>query len=470
MIKSLRKTELIYILADLFFMLLSFFVPYTLRYNSFDSIFVKIRLPNFTQHCFVFVLWAVFIVISFKNKRLYSTDRALGILKELWQVVTRIFYTSIIVGSVVFFTKYKFFSRLVFFASFTLLCTFLGGWRTIKRLILRKLIKEGFHNINTLIVGAGKVGKIVLEEIKKRPYWGIKIVGFLDEQKEGFIDGIPMLGKLSDFITIVKKYFVDEVIVAIPGDKKAVSQLVKQVQKMQLGVRVVPGDLEEPLPILDVSHLGIIPLLTYKERKPHPSGTPFKRLFDLVASLVLIILLFLPFIVIAILIKIDSSGPVFYIRKRVGLKGKMFNFYKFRSMVRDADKLKAQLLAKNEMKDKVMFKVQNDPRITTVGKFLRRYSLDELPQLFNVLKGDMSLVGPRPPLRNETEQYRDSQMDRLSIKPGITGLSQVRGRSDLSFSRWVKWDVWYINHWSFGLDLRILLWTVPAVLKGKGAY
>ena len=470
MIKSLRKIQPIYLFVDLLLMLISFFAPYILRYNDLGNVFTNIRLPNFTEHCFVFVLWAVFIVISFKNKHLYSTDRSLGIPKELRQVVTRIFYTSIIVGSVIFFAKYKFFSRLIFFVTFALLCTLLGGWRIIKRLILRKLIREGFHNINVLIIGTGKLAKLVLEEIKKQPYLGFKILGFLDERKEDFADGIPVLGKVSDFVAIAKKQFVDEVIITIPSGKKTTSQLIKQAQKMRLGVRVVPEHLEEALPILDVSRVGIIPLLTYKESNPHPSEAAFKRLFDLATSLILIILLFVPFIIIAILIKIDSSGPVFFTQKRVGLKGRMFNFYKFRSMVKNADKLKGWLLEKNEVKDKVMFKIKKDPRITGVGRFLRKYSLDELPQLFNVLKGDMSLVGPRPPLPDEVKKYDDSHVSRLSIKPGISGLSQVRGRSDSSFSRWVRWDLWYINNWSFGLDIRILLWTIPAVLKGKGAY
>ncbi|KPJ65843.1 MAG: hypothetical protein AMJ43_09855 [Coxiella sp. DG_40] len=470
MLRLSRRTQATYLLVDLLLMSVSFFVPYILRYNVLDNIFTNIHLPNFTEYCFIFTLWSMFIVIAFKRKRLYSTDRSLSIPRELLQVVMHIFYASIIVGSVIFFAKYKFFSRLVFFVSFVLLCMFLGGWRIIKRLVLRKLIREGFHNINILIVGAGAVGKMILEEIREQPHLGFRIVGFLDEHKEDFVDGIPVLGKLADFAVIVRKHFIDEVIVAIPSKEKAVSKLVTQAQKMRLAVRMVPESLEHSLPILDVAYLGIIPLLTYKQRNPHPSEAAFKRLFDLAASVILIVLLMPLFIIIAILIKIDSSGPVFFIQKRMGLKGRMFNFHKFRSMITEADKLQEQLLEKNEVKDGVIFKIRDDPRITKVGRFLRKYSLDELPQLFDVLKGNMSLVGPRPALPNEVKVYDGPHMDRLSIKPGITGLSQIRGRSNLSFSRWVKWDLWYINNWSFWLDMRILLWTVPAVLKGKGAF
>jgi len=143
--------------------------------------------------------------------------------------------------------------------------------------------------------------------------------------------------------------------------------------------------------------------------------------------------------------------------------------YKFRTMVNNADDLRRELDEMNEM-DGPVFKIKDDPRITQVGKFIRRYSLDELPQLFNVFKGDMSLVGPRPPLAGEVEQYSHIHMQRLAIRPGMTGLSQVKGRSDLTFKNWVKWDLWYISNWSFGFDLQILWWTLPAVLAGKGAY
>jgi len=139
-------------------------------------------------------------------------------------------------------------------------------------------------------------------------------------------------------------------------------------------------------------------------------------------------------------------------------------------MIKDAEAMKQHLQEKNEVTDGVIFKIRNDPRATKIGRFLRKHSLDELPQLFNVLKGDMSLVGPRPPLPGEVSEYEDTHMGRLSIRPGMTGLSQIRGRSDLSFSRWIKWDLWYVNHWSLWLVLKIIWWTIPAVLKGKGAY
>ena len=470
MIKSFRKTQPVYIFIDLFFVLISFSVPYIVRYNSIKTVFTEFKKPHWSEYLFIFIFWSVLILISFRQKRLYSTDRGMTFFKEFYNVIICLLFVSLIVGSVVFFNQYKFFSRFIFFASFLLLCFFLGGWRIIKRLILKKLIKGGFRNINVLVVGINKISEMVMEEINKQSQWGFKVVGFLDEQKKETITGIPVLGDLFDFVAIARKHFIQEVIITIPFSQKPVCELIEQARKMRLGIRMVPEHLEESLPILGVSYLGIIPLLTYQKHREHPTEVVSKKLFDLTVSAFLIVLMFIPCLIIAILIKLDSKGPLFYVQKRAGLKGRLFNFYKFRSMFKDADKLRHELLEKNESKDGVMFKIKDDPRITKVGKFLRKYSLDELPQLINILKGDMSLVGPRPPLPDEVKKYSHNDIERLSIRPGITGLSQIKGRSDLSFARWVRWDVWYINNWSFGLDVKILFWTIPTVLKGKGAY
>lgn len=195
-----------------------------------------------------------------------------------------------------------------------------------------------------------------------------------------------------------------------------------------------------------------------------------KRILDQVIGLACLVAFFPLFVIISVLIKLDSRGPVLYVQKRVGVKGKIFDCYKFRSMINAADALKKQLLPMNEVKDGGIFKIKNDPRITRIGKFIRKHSLDELPQLFNVVKGDMSLVGPRPPTQEEVVKYTHHQMQRLSIRPGMTGLSQIKGRNSFVFRRWVKWDLWYINNWSLGLDLQILWWTIAAVIKGRGGY
>ncbi|MDP6381225.1 MAG: hypothetical protein QF662_07770, partial [Phycisphaerae bacterium] len=303
MLRPSPRTQAVYLAVDLVLMPIAFLVPYILRYNSMSELFGGGQFPNLTEHCFVFALWGILVVIAFKRKRLYSIKRDVSIPRELLQVLVCIFVTSIAVGAVVFFAKYKFFSRPVFFGSCALLCVLLGGWRTLNRLVLKRLIKGGSLNINVLIVGAGEVGKMTYQELRKRPHWGFRTSGFLDESREGIVDGVPVLGTLADFTEIAGKHFVDEVIVTLGLESKAVSRLVTQAQAMRLGVRIVPEHLEKPLPILDVTYLGMIPLLTYKDRTPHPSKSLAKKLFDFAAALVLLVLLFPAFIILAILIK-----------------------------------------------------------------------------------------------------------------------------------------------------------------------
>ncbi|MFH1504244.1 MAG: sugar transferase [Candidatus Omnitrophota bacterium] len=471
MIQYSRKALPVYAAVDLVFLSLSFFFSYFLRYNSKLTVFTgRINLPNLQEYSFVFALWAVFVIIFLNRKGMHATDRNLSIPKEIFRAIISILYASIVMTGVIFFAKYNFFSRQIFFRSFLFLCLFLPGWRAAKRLLLRRLISQGYRNTNVLIIGAGKVGKVVWEEIRRHPYFGFKVVGFLDDKGEHSEEKFQILDKLSNFIEVAKKYFVDEVIITIPSERKVIANLIEQAKGLRLGIRIVPEDFEQAQPVLDVSYLGMLQLLTYKERRFHPAEIVLKRLFDWTAALIFLIVFSPLFIITAALIKLNSRGPIFYVQKRTGYKNKPFNFYKFRSMVKNADDLKQQLLDKNESKGNIIFKMRNDPRITSIGRFLRKYSVDEFPQIFNVLKGDMSLVGPRPFPVDESKKLIHDHLERFMIRPGITGMAQIKGRSDLSFYHWGKWDLWYVNNWSFGLDLKILLWTIPAILKGRGAY
>lgn len=470
MLKSFRKIYPIYVLVDILLMGIAFYLPFYIKYHTAGGLLREAQTINFREYNATYLIWAIFIFLFFKRRNLFSTDRGLTIFKETFRVCINVIYSALLISTTIFFAQYKFFSREVFLENTVLLCLLLSVWRITKRIILRKLIAQGFHTINVLIIGAERLGRIVLNEIRRTPWLGLRVVGFLDESKKGEVDQCPILGAPGDFEEVARKHFVDEVIITRVHHEQFLTELINAAKDLSVGVREVPPNFEEALSIMQVVYLGPIPLITYKRNQLHPSEMFFKKLFDFIASLILLVLTAPLFGLLALLVKLDSPGPALYVTKRVGLRGRVFNFYKFRSMVSGADKLKSSLNAHNEVKDGVIFKMKKDPRITGVGRFLRRYSLDELPQLLNVLMGDMSLVGPRPPLPEETEQYHYRHLERLSIKPGITGLSQVKGRSDLSFYRWVKWDLWYVAHWSFGLDLKILWWTIPAVLKGKGAY
>ncbi|MBD3264941.1 MAG: exopolysaccharide biosynthesis polyprenyl glycosylphosphotransferase [Candidatus Omnitrophica bacterium] len=464
MIKTFRRIYPLYLFIDFLLIALSFYIPYLLRYGYFEGGV----LPNFLEYNFIFILWAVFIFITFSLKHLYSTDRTLTIVEETARVVLSIFYTAIIIAAVIFFSKYKFFSRLVFLGSFFMLCLTLSVFRAVKRLILRRLIIKGFRNINVLVVGAEERSEIILKEIKKNPLWGLKVAGFLDDRNILEFKGYPVLGGVDDLAKVAKQFFIEEVIVSSPDID--IHNLIEESRDLRMGLKVAPPDFERTLYPLSINQLGMIPLISYKQRKNHPAEIALKRITDILVSLASIVILSPFLFIISLLVKINSPGPVLYTQRRCGLKGKVFNLYKFRSMVDKADSLKSELFHKNEVRDGIIFKMRDDPRITKVGKFLRKFSLDELPQIFNILKGDMSLVGPRPPTPEEVEKYTHTHMERLSVRPGLTGLSQVKGRSELTFRNWVRWDLWYINNWSFGLDLKIIWWTLPAVFKGKGAY
>lgn len=466
-LKSPRRIRLIYMLADILLVALSFYGAYIIRYNSLFELGKHLNLPNLEYYNFIFILWTIFILVFFSRNNLYYTNRIIGIPSEIFKVSISVLYSGILIGAVIFFAQYKFFSRQVFLVTLFLLCFLLSGWRAIKRVILRSMILKGFNNLNIMIIGGGQVGLDVYEQIKLNPWLGLKVVGFLDDLHQDKEDN---LGCLDDFQKAAKQYFIDQVIITIPSEKGKVAKIISQAKNMNLGLSIVPEAFEENFPFMSIDYLGNIPLINYKERIRHPAEFALKRCFDLLIAIFMLILLIPVFIIIAILIKMDSRGPVFYIQKRVGSKGKIFNLYKFRSMVKNADCLKEGLRQLNEVQGGVIFKIRKDPRITRFGRFLRKYSLDELPQLINVVKADMSLVGPRPPTPDEVEKYHYDYMQRLAIKPGITGLSQIKGRSELTFRRWMRWDLWYINNWSFGLDLKIIFLTLPRVLKGKGAY
>lgn len=470
MFKRKSNSQYLYILIDLIVMALCFMIPYLVKTHNTRALSNFEIMPDLKGYCLLYAIWTLLLVVTLKVKELYTTDRTTSISDEMLAVFSSVFFTSILAGSSIFVLKLTFFSRQVFLANSVMLIVLLAGWRTCKRILLRRLITKGFNNINVLIVNAGQISQIVAEEIRKHSYLGLKIIGFLDDTKSKSIEGIPVLGNLSDFFEIAQKHFIDEVVIGLPSNHKMKSKIIKEASKLRLGIRIIPEQIIEPQRILGVSHVGVIPLLTLKESTRHPAEAFSKRLFDIFVSGMALVSLSLLLVIVGMLIKLESKGPIFFKQKRYGIKGRVFHMYKFRSMIQGADKHRQGLMSQNEVEGGVIFKMKKDPRITRVGRFIRRYSIDEIPQLLNVFRGDMSIVGPRPLPLDQVQNDDFRQMKRLEIKPGITGLPQIKGRSDLPFSRWIKWDLFYIKRWSLMLDMKIILWTIPAVLKGKGAY
>jgi exopolysaccharide biosynthesis polyprenyl glycosylphosphotransferase len=465
--------RILYIAIDIACIALAIWLACYLRPQtiSWTPSFANVFFFEGNPYRYIFVSW-IFVTLLFiiSKPTLYQTRREMLEGFEVALLIRCILFSSLVIIVALYCWRLQEFPRSILSIATGFIILFLALWRIIKRWLVEYMVARGYNNFNVLIVGAGKVGRSLSTEIRKRPALGMRIVGFLDDFKEGRIDegGAGVLGKLGDFVRVCRHEFVEKVFITIHHDEQVFMDILEQAKELGVAVRVVPQGYELMSGELVKYNIGIVPVLEYREAAPLRIQIR-KRIFDLTVTLLSLPVLLPVFIVIGILIKLDSKGPVFYVSSRYGRSGKIFKFIKFRSMHVDAEKMLDGLMDKNEV-DGPIFKIKDDPRITRMGRWLRKYSLDELPQLINVLKGDMSLVGPRPLPIDQIRKEDLRQLRRLEVRPGITGLWQIRGRSDISFKRLLRWDIWYIGNWSFWLDINILFQTIPVVFKGKGAY
>jgi exopolysaccharide biosynthesis polyprenyl glycosylphosphotransferase len=347
----------------------------------------------------------------------------------------------------------------------------LGGMRILSLGLMRLFRRAGHNTRNVLIAGSGPRAAYVEDVIANHPEWGLCVIGFVDESlpKRGSAVQPSRVFPLSAIAEILADQVIDEVIVAVPRSK--LEEMVRVVDAAtSAGVPItllsdVFGDL---LPAPRVKRFGSLPALSFAPVHHSAGWLAMKRTLDVAGSVLLLVLASPVIALAALAIKLGSPGPVFFQQVRCSLNGRLFRMPKLRTMVADAEARRDALTEHNEM-DGPVFKMRRDPRITAVGRFLRRFSLDELPQLWSVLRGDMSLVGPRPALPSEVAAYRTAERRRLSMRPGITCLWQVSGRNKIGFEDWVRLDLEYIDTWSLASDFTILLRTLPAVLRGDGA-
>ncbi|MFA5088268.1 MAG: sugar transferase [Candidatus Omnitrophota bacterium] len=464
--------RLLYVAIDVAAIYASFYLAFWIRKGALIFPFSSQPLIFNESNPFRFVLifW-IFVAVFVNNSHgLYVTRREIPESIEVWETLKSVFLSSLIAIVSIYLVKIEKFPRSVLMLAGCFMFIFFSFWRVCKRFLVEYLVSQGYNNFNVVIIGAGKIGTALAEEIKKKPGMGIKVVGFLDDFKvnKPGDNGPKILGKIDDFVRVARREFINKMFITIHHDSKVFLNLLEQAKSLNIAVRVIPQGFDLTSGDFSKYNIGFIPILEYSDVQQFRRQAG-KRFFDFTASLLLSMVISPFFLLLALLIKLGTPGPVFYKSKRYGRGGKVFLMYKFRSMVRNADDLMDQLRHQNEA-DGPIFKIKKDPRITEVGRFLRKYSLDELPQIINVLRGEMSLVGPRPLPISQIEKEDLRQLKRLEVRPGITGLWQIRGRSDISFEKLVKWDIWYINNWSFLLDLNILLQTIPVVLKGQGAY
>jgi len=320
------------------------------------------------------------------------------------------------------------------------------------------------HARNVLIVGAGGVGRRVAAYMELHPEAGRRVSGFLDDHRAL---GNGVIGRVNELARLARTGFVDEIILAAPHDRDLTLQVLREARRLRLDLKIVPELFGCKPAGRDVERVGDMPVISLHAERLPSAGLILKRVVDVAGASLVLTALSPLLAAIAGLIKLDSRGPVLYCAQRGGRKGRPFRCYKFRTMVSDADALKANL-RRNNQRSGPFFKIAADPRITRLGRFLRRYSLDELPQLWNVMKGDMSLVGPRPHPLDDVAGYEIEHLSRLDVTPGITGLWQVTARRDPSFQRGMDLDREYIRTWSLRSDMRILLRTFLAVVQGSG--
>jgi exopolysaccharide biosynthesis polyprenyl glycosylphosphotransferase len=366
---------------------------------------------------------------------------------------------------------------LVFF--WMLSIVFLFASRFLLQIILSITHTSDVVMRNTLIVGAGKVGKEVARKLVRHDTFGLRPIGFIDDDplytefREPELQGIGVLGRLDDLCRIIGDFDVEKVIIAFTGNgSEQLLDLASKCNKMGVECSIVPRLFEVITNEILVNEIGGIPLIKLREKKIEGYKRALKAAEDYLLGGLIFLIIWPILLATAIAIKLDSPGPVFFKQKRPGKNGKCFNCIKFRSMMDGAENMQADLVNGDAEKEGnwLIWKDRNDPRITRVGKWIRKFSIDELPQIFNVLSGKMSLVGPRPSLKEEYEYYKEWHMQRLNVKPGITGLWQVSGRSDLPFDEMIKLDMYYIETWSLWTDFKVIMRTFSAIVSSNGAY
>lgn len=467
-------------LSDQILMLTALILAIVLNYAPGDSLPVsqytvdflstRIKLANALLGALMATIW----YLIFNLQGIYRSHRFSTIADELREIGRAVFLATATLLGIAHIGNWPTITLWTATCVGLIACIAIGGMRLLLRLNLRRLRLRGHNLKKLLIVGGGPRARWFANEVRERSDLGYRIIGYVDDETNfngHGLNGIPRLGDVEDLPGIIANDVIDEVFVALPikSQYSHIELAINLLEEQGIMVHLFSDPFPHQLARSRTAEFAGAPLLSLHSAPPVTWRTEVKRLIDIVVSIILLILLAPLLIIVGIAIKLDSEGPILFIQERVGFNKRRFRMLKFRTMRSDAEARMTEIEHLNE-KSGPIFKIRNDPRITRIGKWLRRTSIDELPQLVNVLLGDMSAVGPRPlSVRDALRMEVAWQKRRFSVKPGLTCLWQVSGRSNLSFDQWMQLDLEYIDRWSLALDGQILLRTIPAILLARGA-
>jgi exopolysaccharide biosynthesis polyprenyl glycosylphosphotransferase len=466
------------ILLDILSLYTGLFVSYLLNSHHFMTEVQRntVTYP-FEKYFWVFIFVIPIWIFLLHIQGIYNSFRTRRLRTIYWKLLKVGIFMVFVLAFCLFFLSHnainiyfnKFF--VFFFAAISLLILMLQ--KTVLMLVLKFIHRHGLNKRSILVVGTGERAKKYMQLIKKHGEWGLSIAGLVDDDPDMVgkeINGYRIKGILKDIPRLLDEEAVNEVVFVVPRTwltKVEESILECELRGVKTSVAVDIFNLHFARPVL--SDFDGFPVIQFETTIEDMLQLFVKRLIDIFVSALMLLALLPLFLLMAVLIKATSKGPVFFRQIRSGLNGRKFTMYKFRTMEMDAERKREVLAAHNEL-DGPAFKMKDDPRLTGVGRYMRKLSLDEFPQLINVLNGEMSLVGPRPLPVCEAAQCQPWQRRRTSMKPGMTCIWQVSGRNNISFNRWIEMDLEYIDNWSLKLDLKLLLETIPAIFKGHGAY
>jgi exopolysaccharide biosynthesis polyprenyl glycosylphosphotransferase len=469
-----RVATTVWVLADILLINVAFILAYWVRYDLqlFRAVDPAFNVPYQVYLPFA-AIFTLLLVWAYGQQGLYRLRLQISWFDEFYAIINGTTTGIVLVIVFVFIYRPTFYSRIIFIYAGLLAIGILGISRLLKVLWLRRMRRHGFGVRRVLMIGAGEVARAVMRAVVANRDCGFTIAGFLDDHPvkgETDIGRFKAWGSTDNLPTVLQQEKIDEVMITLPWQyHRKIMSIMAQCERQHVAVRIVPDLFQITLTHMHIEEIAGIPMIGIKEVSISGLNLLLKRAIDVAFSALALVLSAPLMALVALIIKMDSPGPVLFRQERVGKMGRRFTVYKFRSMVENAEEQRQALAALNEA-DGPLFKIKEDPRITRLGRWLRRLSLDELPQFYNILLGEMSLIGPRPGLPTEVEQYQEWHKRRLEVSPGLTGLWQVSGRSELTFDEMALLDIYYIENWSPALDTKIFLQTIPRVIFGRGAY